>query len=108
MPRAQAFYEAIFDTRLQLLDMGVFKMALFPPAEVGLALCLHPEAYKPSGTAGPLIYLNGNPDLQTILDRVEGAGGKILRSKTQISADHGFMALFEDTEGNRLGLRSRA
>ena len=37
--------------------------------------------HKPSATDGPLIYLNGNPDLQIILDRVEAAGGTIIVPK---------------------------
>lgn len=104
--RAKAFYEAVFQIDIQVLDMGALKMGLFPNAEVGAALCQHPTAYKPSETEGPLVYLNGNPDLQTVLDRVEAAGGRILRGKTQISPEHGYMALFADTEGNRVGLRS--
>jgi len=62
--------------------------------------------YKPSATDGPLIYLNGNPDLQIILDRVEAAGGKIIVPKTEINPDYGFMGVFIDTEGNRIGLHS--
>ena len=41
--------------------------------------------HKPSATDGPLIYLNGNPDLQLVLDRVIPAGGKIMVPKTEIS-----------------------
>jgi predicted enzyme related to lactoylglutathione lyase len=62
--------------------------------------------HKPSTTDGPLIYLNGNPDLQNILDKVEKAGGKIMVPKTEISPEYGFMAVFIDTEGNRIGLHS--
>lgn len=62
--------------------------------------------HKPSATDGPLIYLNGNPDVQIILDRIEGAGGKIIVPKTQISPEYGYMAAFLDTEGNRIALHS--
>jgi predicted enzyme related to lactoylglutathione lyase len=64
------------------------------------------EAYKPSATDGPLIYLNGNPDVQVVLDRVEAAGGKIMVPKTEISPEYGYMAVFTDTEGNRIALHS--
>jgi hypothetical protein len=37
---------------------------------------------------------------------VEAAGGKILVPKTEISPDYGFMAVFLDTEGNRIALHS--
>ena len=53
-----------------------------------------------------MIYLNGNPDVQNILDKVEAAGGKIEVPKTVISPEYGDMAIFIDTEGNRIGLHS--
>jgi predicted enzyme related to lactoylglutathione lyase len=53
-----------------------------------------------------LIYLNGNPDLQTILNKIEIAGGKIMVPKTPISPEYGYMAVMVDTEGNRIGLHS--
>ena len=40
-----------------------------------------------------------------MLDRVEGAGGKVVMPKTSIG-ENGFMALFLDTEGNKVGLHS--
>lgn len=62
--------------------------------------------HKPSATDGPLIYLNGNPNVQIFLDRVEAAGGKITLPKTEISPEYGYMAMFLDTEGNRIALHS--
>ena len=107
--RAQAFYEAILDVKLTALDLDNFKMRMFPVDDqsgIGGALVHHPEFYKPSGTDGPLIYLNANPDLQKALDKVEKAGGKIIIPKTQISPEYGQMAVFNDTEGNRIALHS--
>jgi predicted enzyme related to lactoylglutathione lyase len=86
------------------MDLGDLQMAFFPEAEVGIALCFSPW-YKPSDN-GVLVYLDGNPDLQVILDRIEKSGGKIIQPKKQISPDHGFMCLFLDSEGNRLALHS--
>ena len=37
---------------------------------------------------------------------VEAAGGKVLMPKTEITTEYGYMALFLDTEGNRIGLHS--
>jgi uncharacterized protein len=42
------------------------------------------------------------------LDKVEAAGGKIVVPKTEISPEHGYMAVFLDTEGNRIALHSVA
>jgi len=106
LERAKAFYEAIFQTEITIQDFGAFKMGIFPHAEVGAALCQHPTAYQPSETHGVLVYLNANPDLADVLGRVEAAGGKIIRPKTEIAPGLGFMALFLDSEGNRLALHS--
>jgi predicted enzyme related to lactoylglutathione lyase len=107
--RAQNFYESIFNIKMIPLDLEQIQMRMFPiedPMNIGGALVYHAEFYKPSATDGPLIYLNGNPDLQDVLGRVEGAGGKILVPKTPISPEYGFMGVFMDTEGNRIGLHS--
>jgi predicted enzyme related to lactoylglutathione lyase len=66
------------------------------------------DAYKPSATEGVLVYLNGNPDLQEVLSRVESAGGKILIEKRQISPQFGYMATLIDSEGNRIALHSNS
>lgn len=102
--RAKAFYESVFSEKLQILDMGEFKMGVFRSG--GFALCQYQGVYKPS-TDGVLVYLNANPDLGTVLEKVTPAGGEILIEKRQILEEQGYMAVFVDTEGNRLGLRSK-
>jgi uncharacterized protein len=108
--RAQVFYETIFSIKMAVLDFPQIKMRMFPldnPMNgVGGALVNSGGFHKPSATDGPLIYLNGNPDLQIILDRVEAAGGKILVPKSTISEDYGDMGVFLDTEGNRIALHN--
>ena len=110
LERATKFYEMIFGVQLQPLDLAQIKMRMFPIDDpmtgIGGAVVYAPGFYEPSNTAGPLIYLNGNPDVQNILDKVETAGGKIIVPKTMISPEHGYMAIFIDTEGNRIGLHS--
>lgn len=103
--RAVKFYQDIFDVSLHVNDFGGFKMAVFPHGNVGAAICWG-AWYKP-GDTGPVVYMNANPDLSTVLERIEPAGGKILQAKKQISPDHGYMALFLDSEGNRLALHSK-
>lgn len=106
--RAKKFYQNIFGIEMIDMDMGDdFKMTMFPSEEgyVGGALCEHEEFYKPSQD-GSLVYLSANPDLQAVLDRIEEAGGEILQPKTKITDEYGFMAMFKDTEGNRVALHS--
>lgn len=110
LARATTFYETIFGISLIPMDMDNIRMRMFPlddmMNDVGGAVVDSGGFHKPSVTDGPLIYLNGNPDLQNVLDKVEAAGGKIMVPKTEISPDYGFMAVFIDTEGNRIGLHS--
>jgi predicted enzyme related to lactoylglutathione lyase len=109
LKRAQKFYEQILEVQMIPMDLGNFKMCMFPIEDqsgVGGALCHSPGFYQPSATDGPLVYLNANPDVQIVLDRVEKAGGKILVPKTQISPEYGYMAVISDTEGNRVAFHS--
>lgn len=108
--RAQKFYETIFEVKMQALDLGSTKMRMFPlddPMEgVGGTLIDSGGFHKPSLTDGPLIYLNGNPDVDIVIKKVEAAGGKVIQPKTEISPEYGYMAVFQDTEGNRIALHS--
>ena len=110
LDRAQKFYESIFGVNLVPMDLPNIKMRMFPLDDmntgVGGAVVDSGGFHKPSATDGPLIYLNGNPDVQIVLDKVEGAGGSIMVPKTEISPEYGFMAVIIDTEGNRIGLHS--
>lgn len=109
MDRAKSFYESVFKIEVQVQDFGGTLMGWFPWAEgkTGAAgsLILQSE-YKPSNTEGVLIYF-ASVDVENELNRIEKAGGEILKPKTQISPEVGFMGLFLDTEGNRIALHSR-
>jgi predicted enzyme related to lactoylglutathione lyase len=110
LERATKFYETILGISLIPMDMPNIKMRMFPVDDpmtgIGGALCDSGGFHKPSATDGPLVYLNGNPDVQKVLDKVEKAGGKIQVPKTEISPEYGYMAVIIDTEGNRIGLHS--
>lgn len=108
--RAQKFYETIFGITMIPMELPNIKMRMFPLDDmmngIGGALVDSGGFHKPSMTEGPLIYLNANPDVQLVLDKVEAAGGKIMVPKTEISPEYGDMAVFFDTEGNRMALHS--
>jgi uncharacterized protein len=108
LARAKKFYETIFGIQMIDLDIGTgLKMVMFPTEDgtIGGALNQQPEFYKPS-QEGTLVYLNASPDLQNVLSKVEGAGGTVLVPKTQITEEYGYMAVFIDSEGNRVALHS--
>ena len=108
LDRATKFYETIFDIKLNPLETPEIKMRLFPLEDrmgVGGAIVYSAGFYIPSSTDGPLLYLNANPDVQNVLDKIESAGGKIIVPKTSIG-EYGFMGAFIDTGGNRIALHS--
>lgn len=106
LDRAKAFYEHVFDIELSIQDLVQLKMAWFPmlqgaPGAAG-TLVQSPE-YTPSH-AGTLVYISVE-DIEEVLERVQEKGGKILYPKKSIG-EFGFVAHFEDCEGNRVALHS--
>lgn len=109
LSRAQKFYEEIFGMQMIPMDNDGYQMRMFPLEDpmngVGSAVVLQSDFHQPA-SSGTLIYLNANPDVQLVADKVEAAGGKVVVPKMEISPDYGYMAVIIDTEGNRIGLHS--
>ena len=107
MARAQAFYEKVFEVKLQALDSPIIKMMAFPmegdlPGSTGALVKM--EGMRPSGN-GIIIYFNCD-DCAVEARRSVQNGGKIFKEKFPIG-QYGFIALVHDTEGNMIGLHSR-
>jgi uncharacterized protein len=104
--RARTFYEKVLGFELTPYDMEPFTMAFFPmmqdsPGAAGALI--KGESYEPSH-AGTVVYFSVD-DIEETLRRVKANGGKTLFPKKSIG-EYGFIAHFEDTEGNRLALHS--
>ena len=81
-------------------------MALFPAEAHGVSGALvYLKEHRPAA-AGPLLYLNANPDLNVVFSRIEAAGGRIIMPKTPLPNHFRFMALVVDSEGNHMALHS--
>lgn len=107
--RARTFYGKLLDAPMgDVYEVMPGHMSFLFPMEVGGAggSAVQGEGYVPT-KEGSLIYLNANPDLQAVLDRVEEAGGQVMMPKTDIGGDNGYMAWFIDSEGNKIGLHSQ-
>ncbi|WP_434108542.1 VOC family protein [Paraburkholderia caffeinilytica] len=105
--RAVRFYETTFDIKLNRQEIGGQPIAIFgyeEPATGGAIV--HNPSTKPTND-GVLVYLNAQPNVDTVLARVEQAGGKTDGPVIKLPQDIGYIAFFTDTEGNRLGLHSR-
>ncbi|HEY4151296.1 MAG TPA: VOC family protein [Chitinophagaceae bacterium] len=110
MPRAKHFYQVLFSIHMDEFAMGDMQMSFFPsdPQSGKLSGGLAKSPYHTPSMEGVIVYINGNPDLSSALDKVVDAGGEVLMPKTAIGSGHGFMAFFKDTEGNRVGIHSNA
>lgn len=109
MQRAQSFYRNVLDAAFKDEEMNGFQLAIFD-AEAGAVsgMLVLGEQYQPSPT-GAVVYLNGGENLNTPLDKAIQNGGSVLVPKTPIhDGECGYFALFLDSEGNRVGLYSRA
>ncbi|AXT59039.1 VOC family protein [Aquimarina sp. AD10] len=108
MNRAKSFYEKVFDIEIGLHKMEGIQMGWFPNKnEAGVAtgsLIYAGDHYKPS-TDGVLIYFSCE-DVANEIGKVTEAGGKVISEKELISEEHGYMAYFIDSEGNRIALHS--
>ncbi len=105
--RATRFYSTILDTEILPQEMEGMTMAFFPMETGGVGGALVAgEGLTPS-SQGTVVYLNAGDDVAGPLSRVEAAGGQVVLPKTSIG-EHGWMAYILDTEGNKVGLHSRA
>ncbi len=115
MDRAIKFYESVFQFKITRMPMGPLDMGWFPfpgtpdsPAPgAGGSLVHHPHFYKPSQDGALVYFTSQSGNLSDELGRIETAGGKILVPKTLIAPDYGYMAVFTDSEGNRIAIHSK-
>ena len=106
LERAMRFYRAAFGYDLQEQQMGPGRMAGFPmyPGNPGASgTLILDEGYVPSHH-GTLVYISVD-DIEGTLAKIVQAGGKTLLPKLSIG-EHGAVAHFEDSEGNRVALHS--
>lgn len=104
--RAVNFYKEILGIEIERLDFPGMEMGLFPyQNQMVTGVIVKGEGYEPSAS-GVTIYLNGGDNLQTIINKVEEYGGKIITPKTPHADESGYFAIFLDSEGNKIGLHS--
>ncbi len=110
MNRAKAFYESVLKVTLTDMEMPeeFGQMVSFPWAEgkenISGAL-VKMDSMKP-GSGGTLVYFTCE-DCAVEESRVKAAGGEVLQPKMSLG-EHGFCSIVLDTEGNTIGLHSRA
>ncbi len=104
--RARTFYEAVFEFRIVDLEVGDGTYPCFPNKNGdGFSGALVQYDFTQPGKQGPLVYLNSYGDMEGMLVRITSAGGKVIQGKQEIAPGYGYVAVFEDTEGNLLALQ---
>lgn len=106
MPRAKAFYEAVFGVTLSRLENPDNEMWTFPMDQptYGASGALIRMPGVPSGGNSVLVYFHSE-DCAIETARAVQAGGAVHKAKMSIG-QYGHIALIIDTEGNMLGLHS--
>lgn len=113
MPRAKAFYEAVFQGELTPLTNPD------PEGFADMEMWAFPMSPDDSGASGALVRMSGCPsggstlvyfscqDCAVEAARAADNGGSVFKPKMSIG-EYGFIALVNDTEGNMIGLHSMA
>jgi predicted enzyme related to lactoylglutathione lyase len=98
LARARRFYEAVFAVTMAVTTIDGYAMALFPDESGAL---VQGDVYVP-GKAGPILYFRV-ASIDEVMARAIAAGGQQLYAKKDIGPN-GFVAEFQDSEGNRIAL----
>jgi len=105
MGRAKAFYERILSMEMQTMRMGEEEYAFFPAKEESNGGILVKGPRHTPSRDGVTVYIDGAPDLDTVLSKVAEAGGQVIMEKTYLGDHAGYVGMFLDSEGNRIGLQ---
>ena len=105
--RAIEFYKNVFGYSFEREVIDNNEMALFPFFDNvrGISGALAKGETYLSSKTGSLVYFFTD-DIDSVLAKVNSNGGKTLYPKTSIG-ELGFVAEFEDSEGNRIALHSK-
>lgn len=108
LPRAQAFYEKVFEIQLQKLpdtnldvEMLMFNGDGDRPGAAGALVKMEGTG---GGMGGTIVYFTCE-DCAQEESRVAPGGGSVFKTKFSIG-QYGFISLVKDTEDNVIGLHS--
>lgn len=109
LERAKKFYSDVFQKEMQYVDMPdspMYMMGSSAESIAGASGALVKSADNIPSTSGTIVYFYCD-DVAVEASRVEAAGGTLIVPKTSLG-EFGFMAMFIDTEGNKVGMHSMA
>ena len=101
LERAARFYATVFGKPLTRSHVDGYDMAMFSGADGPEGALVKGDVYVPA-KAGPILYFRV-ADIDAVLARANAAGGRTLYARKDIGPN-GWVAEFEDSEGNRIAL----
>ncbi len=106
--RAVAFYQQVFQLQLRQEDCMGERNAVFTlPDGSSHGSLLHSPRLQPAAQ-GCRLYLDGSPDVATLLQRVRAAGGEVVLDKMALPDGMGHIAQFADPDGNIIGIHTES
>lgn len=103
LDRARAFYQAVLGVNVHKEQFGDTAFCVIEHQE-GNGGCLVLDAAKVSD-GGVLVYMNAEGRIRDAVAKARAGGGKVLQDTHPIGP-HGFRAIVQDSEGNRIALHS--
>src|SRR5262249_11890723 len=104
LDRAAAFYEAVLAIKVHKERFQDFTFCVLDHDE-GNGGCLVRNEREISPTGGILLYMNGDGRTRDAVAQTERRGGRVVEAIHGIGP-HGFRAIVQDSEGNRIALHS--
>jgi predicted enzyme related to lactoylglutathione lyase len=105
LERAKGFYERVFGFEMKTHQSNAeYEMVWFPSNKNGTGITgalVKGIGYNPS-LEGTIVYIITDK-IDKIISNIQSEGGKIHVPKKDIG-EYGMIAIFEDSEGNRVGL----
>jgi hypothetical protein len=105
LERAARFYGALFDAKFDIIDGGGTRRISILTAEQGaVGVSLNKTAnFEPSGKGVHVSFGTGAGEIETVLARVEPAGGRIITRRGELLLPNNYFASVQDSEGNVFG-----
>jgi predicted enzyme related to lactoylglutathione lyase len=100
LSRVKRFYETIFRWDIRILQNYKYAQVYIDKEYAGGIA----QVSKPKGHGSNRFYVEV-PDVDAVLERVSSMGAKIIQPKRPVG-HHGHAALFQDAEGNVVGVWS--
>ncbi|MBC8100702.1 MAG: hypothetical protein H7Y11_14775 [Armatimonadetes bacterium] len=103
--RATAFYGALFDTKFDIIPQELRSISVIAsPPDANVGVSLNQTAHFVPSNQGSFVSYAAGDQIETLLARVEPAGGKIITRRGELSVPKNYYASVQDTEGNVFGL----